>query len=243
MTTPSLSHPGEPHPLAGLPWEAGPEGRGLRGVISTTLALLFDPADRLHATRLSGELWNAFAYYLGMMMAAAAASQIISRLLFRSALQDIDSIVRGLETRLPPETVGAIGRALELVAGRTSVSLLFSLTAAFLFWTFYIFAASALAHVCLMIVGAAGGGFEATFKALAYTHGATAPLMAIPLCGGLIQLIWLTAILVVALVEWHRASTVRVVLGLSLPLIPFVCCVGAAMALLMAQWSGGYGAY
>lgn len=243
MTTPSPYSAEAGDPDGGLSWEAGPEGRGLRGVIRTTGALLFDAGGSLHATRLSGELWNAYAYYLGMMMASAAASQVIGRMLFRAAVGDVDSIVRGLESTLPPETVEALGRVVRLLAEPGSASFLFSLTLSFLFWTFYVFAAAALAHACLLLVGAGGGGFEATFKALAYPHGATAPLMVIPFCGDLIMLVWLTGILVVALVEWHRTSTVRVVLALTLPTIPLVCCLGAAMAMLMSRLGGGYPPY
>lgn len=247
MATNPFSNPQtgpEPDEAAGgLSWESGPEGRGLRGVISTCGAILLRPNESLHRTRLSGELWNAFAFYLGMMMAATLISSLMSRMMFTASMAELDQAMRGLENVYPPETVGQIRRLLGFLAGPSPVSLLFSLTFWFMFFTFYVFAAGAFLHLCLMMVGGASGGFEASFKALAYSHGATAPLLVVPFCGGLLHLVWLSVVLVVALVEWHRTSTVRVVLGLSLPVIPLFCCFGAVLAWVMSQASGMYAGY
>lgn len=243
MASDLFSKPEAGDPAAGLSWETGPGGRGLRGVISTCGAILLRPNESLHQTRLSGELWNAFAFYLGMMMAATLVSSLISRLMFTASMTELDQALRGLENLYPPEVLDQMRRALSLLAGPSPVSLLFSLTFWFMFFTFYVFAAGAFLHVCLMVAGGASGGFEATFKALAYSHGATAPLLVVPFCGGLLHLVWLSVVLVVALVEWHRTSTARVVLGLSLPVIPLFCCFGGALVWVMSQASGLYTAY
>lgn len=243
MTTDPSFQPEPADPAGGVSWETGPEGRGLRGVISTCRAILLRPNESLHQTRLSGELWNAFAFYLGMMMAATLVSSLMSRMMFTASMAELDSALQGLESIYPPETVEQIRRLAGMLAGPSPVTLLFSLTFWFMFFTFYVFAAGAFLHFCLMIVGGASGGFEASFKALAYSHGATAPLLVIPFCGGLLHLVWLSVVLVVALVEWHRTSTARVVLGLSLPMIPLFCCFGATLAWVMSQASGLYSGY
>jgi hypothetical protein len=243
MSFPSSPPVEAPESEGGLSWESGPAGRGLRGAVATCIALLTRPTECLHRTQLSGELWNAFAYYLGMMMAATLVSQLMSRMMFSATAPALDDALRGLQNVYPPEVLDQIRRVIGLVAGPSPVSLLFSLTFWFMFFTFYVFAAAALAHVCLMLAGAASGGYEATFKALAYSHGATAPLLVIPFCGGLLHLVWITVVLVVALVEWHRTTTFRVTVGLSLPLIPLFCCFGGAMAMLMSQMGGAYRAY
>lgn len=232
-----------PAGAAGIPWESGPSGRGLRGVAATCGAILLRPTESLHETRLSGELWNAFAFYLGMMMAATLVSNLVSRMMFTASMAEIDQALRGLENVYPPETLDQIRAMVKTILGPSPVSLLFSLTFWFMFFTFYVFAAGVLMHVCLMLVGGAGGGFEATFKALAYSHGATAPLIVVPFCGGLLHLVWLSVVLVIALIEWHRTTTARVVLGLSLPLIPLFCCFGGAMVWMVSQASGVYGGY
>ncbi len=227
----------------GISWESGPRGRGLRGAISTCTDILFRPTESLHQTRLSGELWNAFAYYLGMMMAATLVSQLMSRMMFSGSASAMDDALRGLQNIYPPEVLDQIRRVVALMAGPSPVSLLFSLSFWFMFFTVYVFAAAALAHFCLMLARASSGGYEATFKALAYSHGATAPLLMIPFCGGLLHLVWISVVLVVALVEWHRTTTFRVMVGLTLPLVPLFCCFGAALALIMSQVSGAYSTY
>lgn len=218
----------------GLVWEAGPGRRGLRGAASTIYAILFDPADAFAQTRLSGELWAAFSFYLGLMLLAAAISFLLERVSHSAMLPAYDRILLILEPYYPPEVIERLRRALMSVQ---SPSLLWFLSWRFMGFTLYIFAASAAAHACLMVVGAAGGGFEATFKAFAYTHGATALLLAIPFCGPLLQIVWLSSILVIALVQWHGASSFRVVAGLSLPLLPLACGAAALVVLLMIEMS------
>src|SRR5438876_2101086 len=52
------------------------------------------------------------------------------------------------------------------------------------------FIASAIFHVCLMIVGGARHSFETTFRAVCFTGGSVDPLLIIPFCGGLIVGVW-----------------------------------------------------
>ena len=59
-----------------------------------------------------------------------------------------------------------------------------------LFLAIFLFIWSALAHLCLMIVGGANQPFETTFRVLAFTQGSTGPLQIIPICGGLIAGVW-----------------------------------------------------
>lgn len=221
-------------PSGGLAWEAGPERRGMRGAASTIYAILFDPAGAFAHTRLSGELWAAFSFYLGLMLLAAAISFLLDRISHSAMLPAYDRIFMILEPYYPPEVIERLRRAFMSVQ---STSLLWFLSWRFIGFTLYIFASSAAAHICLMLVGAARGGFEATFKAFAYTHGATALLLAIPFCGPLLQIVWLSSVLVTALVQWHGASTFRVVAGLSLPLLPLACGAGALIFLLMIEMS------
>jgi hypothetical protein len=91
---------------------------------------------------------------------------------------------------------------------------------------------AAMVHLFLMITGASRHGFEATFRALAYSSGATSMLQLVPLCGGYLYPVAHLVYGVIALKEVHRTDLWRVVL--SMVLILLLCCgalVGIALAL------------
>jgi hypothetical protein len=107
-----------------------------------------------------------------------------------------------------------------------------------LFIVIFLFIWSALAHVCLMIVGGAKQPFETTFRVIAFTQGSAGPLQIIPLCGGLISLVWALVCNCIGLARAHETDTGRAVLAVFLPLI--VCCGGG---LLIAFMFGAMGAW
>ena len=99
-----------------------------------------------------------------------------------------------------------------------------------LFLAIFLFIWSALAHLCLMIVGGANQPFETTFRVLAFTQGSTGPLQIIPLCGGLIAGVWAIVCYCIGLARAHETDTGRAVLAVFLPLI--VCCAGLFFAFM-----------
>ena len=95
---------------------------------------------------------------------------------------------------------------------------------------------AAIVHLFLMLTGSANGGFEATFRALAYSGGATSVLQLVPLCGGYIYPMAYLVYGVIALKEVHRTEMWRVVV--SMLLILMLCCgVFVALALGIAALS------
>jgi len=100
------------------------------------------------------------------------------------------------------------------------------------------FVASAIFHVCLMIVGGAGHSFETTFRVVCFTGGSIDPLLIIPFCGGLIVGIWKIVLYCIGLSRAHETDIGRAVLAVFLPLI--VCCGGV---LLIAFMFGALGAW
>jgi len=89
---------------------------------------------------------------------------------------------------------------------------------------------AAIVHLFLMITGAGRNGFEATFRALAYSSGATSMLQIVPLCGGYLYPVAHLVYGVIALREIHRTDLWRVVL--SMVLIMLLCC-GAFLGIAM----------
>lgn len=97
---------------------------------------------------------------------------------------------------------------------------------------------AALFHAFLLLTGAARNGFEATFRALAYSGGATSTLQLVPLCGGYLYPLANLFYGIIALKEIHRTDLWRVVLSALLMLV--LCCgvvfaIGAGLAGLAAS--------
>jgi hypothetical protein len=88
--------------------------------------------------------------------------------------------------------------------------------------TIVIFIASAILHVCLMIVGGAKQAFETTFRVVCFSIGSTYPLMIVPLCGGAVAAIWNLVLHCIGLARAHETDTGRAVLAVFLPMI--ACC-------------------
>src|SRR6266487_1006939 len=105
-----------------------------------------------------------------------------------------------------------------------------------LFVVIGMFVASAILHVCLMIVGGAKQSFETTFRVVCFAEGSASPLLVIPFCGGLIVGIWKVILYCIGLARAHETDTGRVVIAVLLPLI--VCCGGFLLLIF-----GAFGAW
>jgi hypothetical protein len=109
------------------------------------------------------------------------------------------------------------------------LSWIFLLVLTPLFVVIGMFIASAILHVCLMIVGGAKQSFETTFRVVCFAEGSVSPLLVIPFCGGLIVGIWKVILYCIGLARAHETDTGRAVIAVLLPLV--VCC--GAFLLLM----------
>ncbi|MDZ7292167.1 MAG: YIP1 family protein [candidate division KSB1 bacterium] len=94
----------------------------------------------------------------------------------------------------------------------------------------FVFIASVIYHVCLVITGSSRHGFEATLRGFCYSYGPYLFVL-VPMCGGLIALIWQYILMVIAWRELHESTTGRVLLAVFLPLL--LCCG----AILVFAWS------
>jgi len=102
------------------------------------------------------------------------------------------------------------------------------------------FVASAILHVCLMIVGGAKQSFETTFRVICFAEGSASPLLVIPFCGGLISGIWKIVLYCIGLARAHETDTGRAVIAVLLPLI--VCCGGLLLIIMMFGALGAWSA-
>ena len=78
-----------------------------------------------------------------------------------------------------------------------------------------------------MIVGGANMDFETTYRTCCYCGGSTSILGILPLCGGLIALIWQIVALIIGLSKTHETSTGKAVAAVLIPsAVCCVCCAG-----------------
>ena len=99
------------------------------------------------------------------------------------------------------------------------------------------FIGAGILHVCLLITGGEKNGFEATFRVVAYSSGATALFQVLPFCGGIIGGIWALVAQIIGAREMHETTTGKAVVAVLLPLI---CCCGCAIILFMIFGMGAF---
>jgi len=92
-------------------------------------------------------------------------------------------------------------------------------------------------HVCLMIVGGANRGYEATLRVVGYAQGSTSWLNVIP-CGALVAFVSMIAQEIIGLWKAHETTSTKAVLAVVLPML---VCMGCAIALI-AIFLGAAGA-
>ncbi len=102
------------------------------------------------------------------------------------------------------------------------------------------FIASAILHVCLMIVGGARQSFETTFRVVCFVGGSIDPLLILPLCGGFIVGVWKIILYCIGLARAHETDTGRAVVAVILPVI--VCCGGVVVVMfgVLGAWSASH---
>jgi hypothetical protein len=84
-----------------------------------------------------------------------------------------------------------------------------------------------LLHLCLMLFGGASRPFEATFRVAGYATGAAYLFCVVPLCGGLVTLVYLIVLTTIGLARVHQTTTGKALMAVLAPFI--VCCVFAGV--------------
>src|SRR6266513_4070282 len=205
----------------GLPWEHRQEIGFFKAFIETLSMVLTRPAEAFSVMKREGGLGEPLIYAL----IGGSVGGIVA-FLFSLGFRSI-GLFADRNNSLAAMTGMGIG----------SVAMIILLP---LFIVVFLFIWSALAHVCLMIVGAANHSFETTFRVLAFSQGSAGPLQIIPLCGGLISGVWALVCNCIGLARAHETDTGRAVLAGFLPVI-FCCGVGVLIAFMfMGAWTASH---
>jgi len=194
-TQPSVPSDGEP----GTPWERRHEIGVWRGLRETLVLALFEPGRLFRAARL-----DRGAAQAGFVVLAVSVPWFVGQIL--------DRFLVGPRMQRTIEKLGASGPFAPLLqklaaAGnenspRTTL-IVALLTPLIVLAGLYLNAA--LTHLAALLLGQAKRGFGATFAACAY---ACAPLvlLAIPICGSPIGVVWTAVLTGVGLKETHRIA-------------------------------------
>ena len=209
LQTGAASISGPAAPRSGLPWDERQTKGLLNALIETLQMVLSRPVAAFKAMKREGGLGEPLLYaVIGGTFGGVFA------LTYNFALRSFTPF-------------GDRHNALAHLFGGLSWIFLLVLTP--LFVVIGVFVASAILHVCLMIVGGAKQSFETTFRVVCFAEGSVSPLLVIPFCGGLIVGIWKVILYCIGLARAHETDTGRAVIAVLLPLV--VCC--GAFLLLM----------
>jgi hypothetical protein len=86
-------------------------------------------------------------------------------------------------------------------------------------------------HLCLMLFGGASRPFETTFRVAGYTVGASYLFCVVPVCGGLVALVYLIVLATIGLSRTHQTTTGKALMAVLAPFI--LCCVFAGLVGLL----------
>jgi hypothetical protein len=205
---------------AGLPWEHRAQLGFAKAWFDTISLLITKPSDAFTMMRPEGGLIDPLLFGL----IGGCAGGIVS-LLFQGLFQSIP---------------GFAGRneALDFFGiGAWAVILIYAVLMPILV-TVGLFLGSGILHLCLMMVGGANRSFETTFRVACFTAGAANLFSMIPICGGIIALVYQIVLECIGLSRAHQTTTGKAIMAILLPLI--VCC---GVVVLIAVVLGGFGAF
>lgn len=210
--------PPEP-PRHGLPWESAESGHSARTAAATLRLVLFAPSDAFARMLQTGGLADPLLY---LMIFGTLGS--FFGLLWQSALRTFVGALGGgqLGTLALDNTGGVVMLVL--------APLLVLLGAAI---------AAAIYHLMLLLLGGAPKPFETTLRVVSYASGSTYVWLVLPICGGVLSLVWFLVAVIVGLARAHEVPGGRAAAAVLGPVVLFCfCCaivwlmvVGAAVAI------------
>jgi len=235
---PAPPAPGAPPPPMGgtgdgggprLPWEERQSLGFLDSLIATVKLLVTAPADAFGRLRRDGDMISPILFGILLTLVGQIFSQIWN-LLFGAAWM---SMLGGMGDMMEMgEGMGGM-ESLAFFGATNIFSALITLVLTPIFYLIFLFIASGIYHLCLMLFGAvetSPQGFEGTLKVTAYASVASLGAI-IPVVGGLITLIAQIILLVIGFQHVHRTTQGKAIGAVLLPIV--ICCVCAVVGALL----------
>ena len=198
------------------PWESG--GGFIRAFLKTTQEVLFSPTKFFKKAAAGKGYWSPFIFAM-ISGIIGGGVVLLWQWLFLSGM-------------VPPQLLSLTTYSVLL----TFAIILIPFTIAF-----SILVGSGVTHLCLMIVGGNRKGFEATFRAISYSHSALI-FYIVPIIGNFVGGIYLMILAILGVREGHEISTGKAVLAVLLPLI-VVSGLGILLAIFIPLFVGSLGFY
>jgi hypothetical protein len=195
-------------------WEDRERNGIFNGLLTTLKETLFSPTEFFRRMNVTGGISDPLLYAMIVGVVGIMVSYVWQVLFQDAFLGYLPSDMKGIAG------IGSLG----------SIGLAFFA----LFLPFFVicslFLWSGMLHVLLLMVRGANNGFEATFRAVAYSYS-TYLFMTIPFCGWLIASIWSMVISIIGLKEAHGTTGGKASFAVLFPLI--LCCVLAALFVML----------
>jgi hypothetical protein len=197
----------------GLPWENRDSVGFLNALLATITMVLTRPAEAFTVMRKEGNMIDPLLYTIIIGTIGSFAQWLYS--LVTNAIGITGG---GAEGAMAWAGMGAVG--------------FFGVIMAPIFILISTFIAAGLFHVGLMLFGGAKQPFETTLRVVAFGGGSANVFQLVPLCGGLIALVYALVLYCIGLSRAHNTDTGRAVGAVLLPVV--VCCGGLIMVIAMA---------
>lgn len=225
-----------PLPPGGVPPPAGAEEAPspfadrarlgfLQAWIQTFKLAAFEPARFFRLVKL-GQSGSAVLFGVAGATVGHWVSLVFSYFTAAAGFTVVERLLEQMQGRGDPE---AIDRLRSLMHGMTGMGLVVQAVLAPLFAFIGIYVVSAILHLVLLVLKGAPRRFEATLTVVGYAFGLFL-VNALPMCGGLVALVWFAVAAIIGLSECHRAAMWKSALSVFSPII-LLClcaCLGAA---------------
>lgn len=204
-------------PGRGIPWDDRDRLGFAAALVETIKQVLFDATNFFRAMPVTGGLGSPLVFGLLAGYFGLAASAVY------------DAVFQSIGGRFLGDFTGRGGlqRYASLLEG--GVGLVFALVLGPVFLLIALFVGAGITHLCLMLLGGAKRGFEATFRVSCFVQ-ATAVFAVLPFCGAFVQVVYQIVLAVVGLSEAHQIGKWTAAGAVLLPVVLVCCCCGAALA-------------
>lgn len=207
-------------PATGLPWENRAQLGFFKAFFDTVSLLITRPSDAFVMMKPEGGMTDPLLF--GII--GGSAGSIVS-MLFQILLRSVP----GLGGNQSVFDLFGLGPWMLLGIYAVLTPLLV---------TIGLFIAGGIIHLCLMLVGGANRSFETTLRVVCFASGTANLFSMIPICGGVINVIYSIVLGCIGLSRAHQTTTGKALMAIFLPLI--VCC---GICLLLGIVLGGFGAF
>jgi len=187
------------------PWESG--GGFIGAFLKTTQEVLFSPTNFFKKAASGKGYWSPFIFAMISGIIGSGVALLWQWLFFTGFI--------------PPQILSVTTYSVVLTFAIISIPFTIA---------FSIFFGSGVTHLCLMIVRGNRKGFEATFRAIAYSFS-TALFYIVPIIGSIVGVVYFFILLILGVREGHEISTGKAALAVLLPVI--IAVVGILLAILL----------